>query len=280
VFLPLLQTLIHDIEDYDLPMFGAFHNCAFVKISKAYPLQARRVMHAIWGAGQMAWTKTIFVVDEDVTCTSHPAVGGVRAVTQYLHIERLSTQNLEVGKEYSTHDYQTRFSEFLRRTEILGSQDAIYESSARGQANVPLEICQSTAILVRELAFEIVRSRGCQEKPSRLESLFCFVDRRDSFECWFERLTRHGGPAKYRVLGIEPHPTAKTHFGSDREFDLKEIKFAIGWFAIAERYWAQRRQESESDEFLIEGEFSVVADLTAQVLEKGWLPKDHLMPEP
>ncbi|MEO0631214.1 MAG: UbiD family decarboxylase, partial [Planctomycetota bacterium] len=66
VFFPLLKTLIHDIEDYDLPMFGAFHNCAFVKIKKAYPLQARRVMHAIWGAGQMAWTKTIFVVDEDV----------------------------------------------------------------------------------------------------------------------------------------------------------------------------------------------------------------------
>ena len=66
VFFPLLKTLIHDIEDYDLPMFGAFHNCAFVRIKKAYPLQARRVMHAIWGAGQMAWTKTIFVVDEDV----------------------------------------------------------------------------------------------------------------------------------------------------------------------------------------------------------------------
>ena len=57
LFLPLLKTLIHDIIDYDLPMFGAFHNCAFIKIKKEYPLQARRVMHAVWGAGQMAWTK-------------------------------------------------------------------------------------------------------------------------------------------------------------------------------------------------------------------------------
>ena len=47
-------------------MFGAFHNCVFVKIRKEYPLQARRVMHAIWGAGQMAWTKMIVVVDDDV----------------------------------------------------------------------------------------------------------------------------------------------------------------------------------------------------------------------
>ena len=66
IFLPLLQTLVPDIIDYHLPLFGCFHNCAFVKIRKEYPLQARRVMHAIWGAGQMAWTKLIVVVDESV----------------------------------------------------------------------------------------------------------------------------------------------------------------------------------------------------------------------
>jgi len=66
LFRPLLKVLIPDIEDYDLPMFGAFHNCAFLKIKKHYPLQARRVMHAVWGAGQMAWTKHLFVVDDDV----------------------------------------------------------------------------------------------------------------------------------------------------------------------------------------------------------------------
>ncbi|MEM9066369.1 MAG: UbiD family decarboxylase [Planctomycetota bacterium] len=74
LFLPLLKVLIPDVEDYDLPMFGAFHNCAFIKIKKSYPMQARRVMHAIWGAGQMAWTKTIFVVDEDVNIHDHEAV--------------------------------------------------------------------------------------------------------------------------------------------------------------------------------------------------------------
>ncbi|MCE9590574.1 MAG: UbiD family decarboxylase [Planctomycetes bacterium] len=66
IFLPLLKTLVHDIIDYHLPMFGVFHSCAFIKIKKEYPLQARRVMHAIWGAGQMAWTKMIVVVDEHV----------------------------------------------------------------------------------------------------------------------------------------------------------------------------------------------------------------------
>lgn len=74
IFLPLLKTLIHDIEDYDLPMFGAFHNSAFVKVKKAYPLQARRVMHSVWGAGQMAWTKSIVVVDDDVDVHDSAAV--------------------------------------------------------------------------------------------------------------------------------------------------------------------------------------------------------------
>jgi len=66
IFLPLVQMLIPDIIDYNLPMFGCFHNCAFVKIRKEYPYQARQVMNAIWGAGQLAFTKIIVVVDEDV----------------------------------------------------------------------------------------------------------------------------------------------------------------------------------------------------------------------
>jgi 4-hydroxy-3-polyprenylbenzoate decarboxylase len=66
LFLPLLRTLAPDVIDYDLPMFGAFHNCAILKINKEYPLQARRLMHSIWGAGQMAWTKNLIVVDGDV----------------------------------------------------------------------------------------------------------------------------------------------------------------------------------------------------------------------
>ena len=66
IFLPLLQLVVPDVIDYDLPMFGAFHNCVFVKIRKEYPMQARKVMSAIWGAGQMMFCKLIIVVDEQV----------------------------------------------------------------------------------------------------------------------------------------------------------------------------------------------------------------------
>jgi len=66
IFLPALKMLIPDIIDYSLPMFGAFHNAVFVKIKKAYPMQARKVMSSIWGAGQMMFSKMIVVVDEHV----------------------------------------------------------------------------------------------------------------------------------------------------------------------------------------------------------------------
>jgi 4-hydroxy-3-polyprenylbenzoate decarboxylase len=66
IFLPLLQVLIPDIVDYSLPMFGAFHNCAFVKIRKEYPKHAHKVISSLFGAGQLAFSKMIVVVDEQV----------------------------------------------------------------------------------------------------------------------------------------------------------------------------------------------------------------------
>ncbi len=86
IFLPLLRTIAPDILDYDLPVFGAFHNCAILQIRKAYPLQARRLAHAVWGAGQMAWTKCVIVVDEEVDPHDHWAV--LRAVAQRCRLDR------------------------------------------------------------------------------------------------------------------------------------------------------------------------------------------------
>ncbi|MDG2423600.1 MAG: UbiD family decarboxylase [Phycisphaerales bacterium] len=86
IFLPLLKLLVPDIIDYHLPLFGCFHNCVFVSIRKAYPLQARRLMHAIWGAGQMAWTKMIVVVEEDVDIHDEAAV--MSALATHCHFQR------------------------------------------------------------------------------------------------------------------------------------------------------------------------------------------------
>jgi 4-hydroxy-3-polyprenylbenzoate decarboxylase len=66
LFLPLLRLTLPEIVDLELPVEGVFHDCAVVSIRKAYPGHARKVMNAIWGMGQMMFTKFIVVVDEHV----------------------------------------------------------------------------------------------------------------------------------------------------------------------------------------------------------------------
>ena len=63
---PLLQQMIPEIVDINMPLEGVFHDCLVVSIKKTYPMQARRVMHALWGMGQMMFVKMIIVVDAHV----------------------------------------------------------------------------------------------------------------------------------------------------------------------------------------------------------------------
>jgi 4-hydroxy-3-polyprenylbenzoate decarboxylase len=66
LFLPLIKHQLPEIVDMNLPVEGCFHNLCFVSIDKRYPGQAQKVMHALWGMGQMMFTKMIFVFDRDV----------------------------------------------------------------------------------------------------------------------------------------------------------------------------------------------------------------------
>ncbi len=66
LFLPIFKMNFPEIVDLALPAEGVFHNLVFVSIKKSYPLQAYKVMHGLWGMGQMMFTKYIVVVDHDV----------------------------------------------------------------------------------------------------------------------------------------------------------------------------------------------------------------------
>jgi 4-hydroxy-3-polyprenylbenzoate decarboxylase len=66
LFLPLIRMQLPEIVDINLPVEGVFHNLAIVSIRKRYPGHAARVMHALWGLGQMSLTKIIVVVDAEV----------------------------------------------------------------------------------------------------------------------------------------------------------------------------------------------------------------------
>jgi 4-hydroxy-3-polyprenylbenzoate decarboxylase len=66
IFLPLIRAQLPEIVDLNLPPEGVFHNLALVRIRKRYAGHAYKVMHALWGLGQMMFTKIIAVFDEEV----------------------------------------------------------------------------------------------------------------------------------------------------------------------------------------------------------------------
>ena len=66
IFLPLMQQMLPEIVDINMPIEGVFHDCCVVSIDKRFPMHARKVMHALWGMGQMMNVKMIIVVDKHV----------------------------------------------------------------------------------------------------------------------------------------------------------------------------------------------------------------------
>jgi 4-hydroxy-3-polyprenylbenzoate decarboxylase len=69
IFLPVFKMNFPELVDMTLPAEGVFHNLVFVSIRKQYPYQAFKVMHGLWGMGQMMFSKYIVAVDED--CDVH-----------------------------------------------------------------------------------------------------------------------------------------------------------------------------------------------------------------
>jgi 4-hydroxy-3-polyprenylbenzoate decarboxylase len=66
LFLPVFRMNFPEIVDIAMPAEGVFHNLVFVSIKKTYPMQAYKVMHGLWGMGQMMFAKYIVVVDAGV----------------------------------------------------------------------------------------------------------------------------------------------------------------------------------------------------------------------
>ncbi len=66
LFLPLMQLVVPEIVDVNMPAEGVFHNVVIVSIKKRFPGQARKVMYGLWGLMLMSLSKFVIVVDADV----------------------------------------------------------------------------------------------------------------------------------------------------------------------------------------------------------------------
>jgi 4-hydroxy-3-polyprenylbenzoate decarboxylase len=66
IFLPMIQKTVPEIVDMHFPAEGIFHNLVIIAIDKRYPGHARKIVNAVWGLGQLMFSKTVVVVDKDV----------------------------------------------------------------------------------------------------------------------------------------------------------------------------------------------------------------------
>lgn len=71
---PMRMTMVPELTDMDLPVFGVAHNLTIVSIKKTFAGQATKVMNALWGAGQMMFNKTLVVVDDEVDVHNYKQV--------------------------------------------------------------------------------------------------------------------------------------------------------------------------------------------------------------
>jgi 4-hydroxy-3-polyprenylbenzoate decarboxylase len=90
--LPLLRHSSPEIVDVRLLHETANDQIAFVSIRKAYPQQARKVLHALWGQRFMMHCKLLIIVDEDVSLQNQTDVW--HAVACNVHPSR----DLQVGE--------------------------------------------------------------------------------------------------------------------------------------------------------------------------------------
>jgi 4-hydroxy-3-polyprenylbenzoate decarboxylase len=68
---PVRLAIQPEIEDFHMPDAGVAHNLVIVKINKSYPGQGKKVISALFGAGQMMFTKYLAVVSGDINIRNY-----------------------------------------------------------------------------------------------------------------------------------------------------------------------------------------------------------------
>ncbi|ENU8421366.1 menaquinone biosynthesis decarboxylase [Campylobacter coli] len=92
IFLPLLQTSVPDLLDYNMPENGVFHNLILAKIDVKYPAHAQQIMHAFWGVGQMSFVKHAIFVDKKA-----PNLDDYDALIPYI-LNRFNTKKILISE--------------------------------------------------------------------------------------------------------------------------------------------------------------------------------------
>ncbi|MDA1016011.1 MAG: UbiD family decarboxylase [Planctomycetota bacterium] len=83
VLSPLVRWFVPEVSAIHRPSSGSRRQFAYVAIEKHFPLQARKVMNALWGIDWLSCSKMIVAVDADVNVRDEQAVWS--AVASHCH---------------------------------------------------------------------------------------------------------------------------------------------------------------------------------------------------
>ena len=87
IFLPLIQmTQLPEICDMHMPACGVAHNLVVVSIKNKFPGNAQKVIHSLWGAGQMMFNKVMIVVDNDIDIRNYSAL--IKAIAENTRLNK------------------------------------------------------------------------------------------------------------------------------------------------------------------------------------------------
>jgi 4-hydroxy-3-polyprenylbenzoate decarboxylase len=93
LFKPMIKmALVPELTDFHIPVEGVAHNLVLADIDSSYPGQGRKVLHTLWGAGQMMFTKFAVITGDGPPLTDYLQLARhiSARVDPALHVEKAS----------------------------------------------------------------------------------------------------------------------------------------------------------------------------------------------
>ncbi|MBP9923676.1 MAG: menaquinone biosynthesis decarboxylase [Bacteroidia bacterium] len=230
---PIKMTMVPEIVDMVLPVEGVFHNLVIVKINKDYPGQASKVMHSLWGAGQMMFTKMMVVVDGDVNIHDNAAVA------------KYVSENFDPAHDIhftqgpvDVLDHSCSVMAFGGKIGIDGTKKTHEELSGR----VPFNKSDSTALNIAEIIREFPEIKAINDKVMRagISILFLSIEKNRK---------NHVKEISKKLLARKDFSGIKIIVFLEHTFDISDTADAVWRFA--------NNVDPKRDHLLVEDEAGV-----------------------
>ncbi len=174
IFLPLLQTSVPDLLDYNMPENGVFHNLILAKIDAKYPAHAQQIMHAFWGVGQMSFVKHAIFVDKKA-----PNLDDYDALIPYI-LNRFNTNKILISEGICDQlDHASPNSCFGGKAGLDACEEAMVEELEILEDEKLLELFKTKVELLNLKQFY---------KESKSPIVCILLDKKEKIEQSFDKL--------------------------------------------------------------------------------------------